>query len=132
MHSFRRLLEYLHDDPQPTANLDSTGSREQPEPGPGPCGTENKELNPSNSGGFSLIWTALGLAPPLRVLFMLKNSENLSERRCFQKRYRVLPERYITPGYKLAQAKNAGLPEPAVGTRPCDGLEQSDFPKHRD
>src|SRR5260221_8870766 len=64
MHSFRGLWEYLHDDPQPTANLDSTRTREQPELSPSLCGTENKELNPSNSGGSSLIWTALGLARP--------------------------------------------------------------------
>src|SRR6266481_1432526 len=69
MHSFRRLWEYLHDDPRPTANLDSTRTREQPELSPSLCGTENKELNPSNSGGFSLIWTALGRARPLQIWF---------------------------------------------------------------
>lgn len=49
-------------DPSPTRNLDSAGTREQPALGPSLRGTENKGLNPSNSGDFSPIWTALAEA----------------------------------------------------------------------
>lgn len=71
MLGFTELWECLHDDPSPTPNLDSTRAREQPELGPSLRGTENKGLDPCNSGGFSLIWTALGLAPPPQCDFGL-------------------------------------------------------------
>jgi hypothetical protein len=52
----------VHHDASPTPNLDSAGTREQPALGPSLSGTENKGLNPSNSGDFSPIWTALAEA----------------------------------------------------------------------
>src|SRR4249920_1206400 len=62
--SSERLLEELSEQASPPLNLDSTGTRGQPEFGPGLADAENRRLNPSNEDGLSPIWTALRFIAP--------------------------------------------------------------------